>query len=76
MKDDAPVVARITSQVEALSNDPANRTQLGYKVGFITAAGATGTVWVAKDGYDPAKVLALVKEQAMKLDQVQGQEVR
>lgn len=71
MTDGAPV-ATITTQTETTDVGPDGKLTAGYRVGFQTAKGVNGTVFVPKATFEAPAVLAAVREQAVILDSLQG----
>lgn len=62
---------RIVSQQRVLEVGPDGRPQSGYRIEFLTGAGAAGSAFVPEAMYEPANVIAAVRAMAAKLDEVQ-----
>jgi len=61
---DKPPAWEVTSQVETVDLGPAGTFVPGVKIGFRTAAGAIGAVFVPSDAYTVERVRAAIAERA------------
>jgi hypothetical protein len=75
MSDGGQPVAKITQQIETVGRDPSGAIVQGVTVHFQTAKGVNGSVFIPKDTFSAANVMAAVRQAAMQLDELQGMEV-
>ncbi len=67
---DKPPAWEVTSQVETVDLGPAGTFVAGVKIGFRTASGAVGAVFVPTDAYTVERVRAAIAERAATMDTV------
>lgn len=72
MTDQGSPTATITSQNRTVGTGPNGTVTQGYRVEFKTNKGVIGDVFVALSAFTPDVVVQRVREEAMKLDALQG----